>query len=645
MKVLKIICVIKPDNDRNLSKLLLSLNHSLSPTVYFISCNTEKLRKKLYETITEKSKRFKHIRIDLTPHLVYSLRDAINQFVPVEVRNSSTLTYVIHFTGISSSLFTSSEGQLKKSKLVEELNFERERLFHDYPFISILWMNPYFFNELFFKAGDLMSWTVDRYEFTDDSPDGITHEIPFKKPIERKGAIAERTERIKDLEDLLDRLDEEDRDQQKVMLEKMNAFLLLGREYMEAFRWKEAEENLCKAKHLIDKTLLDTYKQVEVNFYLGTFYYIVHQELKSMDHYTEALRIAEKINDNNIGAIHHQIGMVYEQQRHWEEALTNYKKAIERNEKRGNEYALGDTYHQIGMVYQKQRRWEEALTNYQKAIEWYKKTGNEYELGGTYHQIGAVYAEQHRWKEALTNYKKAIEWKEKTRNEYELGVTYHQIAIVYQHQHTWEKALTNCQKAVDWYEKTGNEYELGRSYHQMGRIYEEQHRWEEALTNYQKAIEWKEKAGNEYELGDTYHQIAIVYQHQRTWEKALTNHKKAIEWKEKTGNEYELGGTYHQIGRVYEEQRHWEKALTNYQKAIEWREKTGNEYALGSTYHQIGRVYEEQGLTNKAKEYFEVAVENMRKYNHPDFAVAERSLERIKTKLAAEKENSLKSIG
>ena len=34
-----------------------------------------------------------------------------------------------------------------------------------------------------------------------------------------------------------------------------------------------------------------------------------------------------------------------------------------------------------------QREWEEALENYNKAIDWNEKTGQEFELGGTYTKL------------------------------------------------------------------------------------------------------------------------------------------------------------------------------------------------------------------------------------------------------------------
>ena len=291
--------VTNPENDRSLGKLIFSLNQKLSPTVFFISCNTEKLRKRLYIAITAETTRFKHIHIDLTPHSVYSLRDAISKFVPDEVKQSPQLTYVVHFTGISSSLFTSEDGEFKKSMLLEEMNFEREILFQDYPFISVLWMTPYFLKELFWKAGDLMSWVFDYYEFTDDSPEAITNKIPYNKPLSKLSAYAERIERIKELENLVESLDEQDVDPKKVMLNQLNAYLLLGQEYMEAFKWKEAETNLLKAKSIAEKTSIDSHSYYISLLNLSSLYRNIKNYEKAIFYLEQILKVIGNLYINS----------------------------------------------------------------------------------------------------------------------------------------------------------------------------------------------------------------------------------------------------------------------------------------------------------------------------------------------------------
>jgi len=71
---------------------------------------------------------------------------------------------------------------------------------------------------------------------------------------------------------------------------------------------------------------------------------------------------------------------------------------------------IGSSYHQIGMVYQGQRLWKEALDNYSAAIEWKEKTQQHHALGSSYHQIGMVYEEQRLWKEGSAHYIMSLQY-------------------------------------------------------------------------------------------------------------------------------------------------------------------------------------------------------------------------------------------
>jgi uncharacterized protein HemY len=51
-------------------------------------------------------------------------------------------------------------------------------------------------------------------------------------------------------------------------------------------------------------------------------------------------------------------------------------------------------YHQLGMVAQEQRQWEQAEDYYQKALQISIDFNDRYAQAGTYHQLGRVALEQ-----------------------------------------------------------------------------------------------------------------------------------------------------------------------------------------------------------------------------------------------------------
>ena len=267
------------------------------------------------------------------------------------------------------------------------------------------------------------------------------------------------------------------------------------------------------------------------------------------------------------GGVYHQIGMVYQYQQQWQQALAAYQRALELYEQHGQQHEMGSTYHQIGIVYQEQRQWQQALEAYQRSLELYEQHGQQHEMGSTHHNIGMVYQEQQLWQQALDAYQRALELKEQHGQQHQLGNTYHQIGMVYQQQQQWQQALASYQRALELQEQHGQQHQMGITYHNIGRVYQEQRQWQQALASYQRALELQEQHGQQHEMGSIYHQIGIVYQQQQQWQQALDAYQRALEFKDQHGQQ-QMSSTYYQIGRVYEQQRELPSAYTYYHRAL-----------------------------------------------------------------------------
>lgn len=445
---------MSPSNEQKLAKLLKSLNMRLGPTVFLVSCDTDAQRNRLIEEVKKGSERYEHVIIDLGPHLVYSLRDAIARYVPDNVKVSASLKYVVHFTGLSGSMWSSRDGKLQHTPLLRELNFERERLFHDYPFISIIWDTPGFYNEVFFNAGDLMSWLVDRYEFNADPEDAPMDILPDKEVMPHRGADEKRLAHIARLEDLLQRLNAANTDTAIYIREKIDTLISLGRECTEAYEFSKAERFLQEALTLCELHHDGDDKLAEAHFYLGHLYLKKGAFAEALFHYEYTLKhLNLRKNNRNLGSIHFALGRVYQEQGQWDKALDNYEQALESQTKNRNFIGASHTYHQIGRVYQEQKLWDYALSNYQKAIDVLESESSDSDIGSTYNQIGRIYENQGRLEEALNNYQKAVEFSERSGDEFPRGGSYYHIASIYEKQQNYQKAyeflilsLENCKK-------------------------------------------------------------------------------------------------------------------------------------------------------------------------------------------------------
>ncbi|WP_425213888.1 CHAT domain-containing protein, partial [Tumidithrix helvetica] len=84
-------------------------------------------------------------------------------------------------------------------------------------------------------------------------------------------------------------------------------------------------------------------------------------------------------------------------------------KYIQSLDKRQNGLVQASTYHQLGIVAQELRQWDEAKQNYLKALEINVEFGDRYSQSVTYIGLGSVAQALRQWEEAKANYLKALE--------------------------------------------------------------------------------------------------------------------------------------------------------------------------------------------------------------------------------------------
>lgn len=475
---------------KQLDEIAFVLADRSKPTLVLISVGSYRKRDELRVDLERLLPKYRSVLLDLSGHPITSLFRAIRERVPAEVLNSRPGEYLLHIYGIEDSLLVSQDGKIAASSLIEELNLERENLFHEFPCCLILWTTPHFVEKLRNDALDLWDWITYQYHFCDGHVDAVAGEVPL--PLSApKGVTEERKKRIIELEERLQGLRLDDDAPERVIRGKISLHKALGVEYLAAFRYEDAIRCNTAALSLLGQTSHAKIDEAEIYYRLGTAHLLARHFAEALAAFEDSLRTQEDAGfQHNYGNTLHQIGMVYDELRNWPKALESYQTALKWKEKVGLTSKLGSTWHQIGRLYQNQQNWPQALESYQKAMELMEKTDQYSHLGSIWNQIGIVYAGQRNWSQALESYQKALEWMGKTGQNHQLGITWHQIGIMYEEQKNWSQALESYQKALEWKEKTGQHHELGGTWHQIGMVHEKQEDCAEALRCYLRAFKF-----------------------------------------------------------------------------------------------------------------------------------------------------------
>ncbi|MDM8551256.1 tetratricopeptide repeat protein [Desulfobacterales bacterium HSG2] len=362
------------ENREQWDQLLFVLENRDKSTVAVIEYDGDEIKNRVCEKLMRTLSQYRFYDLDLTTRRVVSLSRAFKENLPESVLDSEPATYIVNLFGLENSLFTIKTGTLEESEMISELNFEREILFREFPFILILWADAYIVRKLREDAKDLWDWITYRFEFKGGDTDATGVTEPAKSPSLSKKRSPARSERIPELQAKYEKLRPDDFSNERIVREKMTLQKLLGQEYLESDDYENAIACFKTALALTDYIKGADYEKAEIFFRMGRIYSDKGEYKAALESYRLSLNLREKKGYGRRGMVYYQIGLIFEDLGRWNDALPNYQKALEQHENTGDCYEMGKVYYRMGKVFQAQRKTSNALASYKKALKWYESS-------------------------------------------------------------------------------------------------------------------------------------------------------------------------------------------------------------------------------------------------------------------------------
>ena len=229
----------------------------------------------------------------------------------------------------------------------------------------------------------------------------------------------------------------------------------------------------------------------------------------------------------SLGNAYHNLGVVAQELREWEQARSYYQQALEIKIEYGAaggtqsaRYGQASTLHNLGAVAQELREWEQARSYYQQAIEIYIEYGDRYEQAGTLHQLGRVAQELREWEQARSYYLQAIEIKIEYGDRYGQANPLHGLGIVAQQLREWEQARSYYQQAIEIFIEYGDRYGQASTLHQLGMVAEEVGELSQAKSYYLQALQIWAEFNDNYRV-QTYSLPRLVALYQQTQDEEI----------------------------------------------------------------------------------------------------------------------------
>jgi tetratricopeptide (TPR) repeat protein len=124
------------------------------------------------------------------------------------------------------------------------------------------------------------------------------------------------------------------------------------------------------------------------------------------------------------------IGIVYEHQGSYPEALKNHFASLKIGEEIVGKQGVAASYNNIGIVYYRQRNYPEALRNYFAALTIGEEIGDNHGMASSYNNIGSIYSDLGDYPEAMKNFYASLKIAETIDNKYLFAISYINLGAI-----------------------------------------------------------------------------------------------------------------------------------------------------------------------------------------------------------------------
>ena len=205
------------------------------------------------------------------------------------------------------------------------------------------------------------------------------------------------------------------------------------------------------------------------------------------------------------------IGIIYDNQGNYPEALKNYFASLKIGEEIGDKLTIAKSHGNIGIIYFEQGNYAETLKYYFVALKLSEELGDKYGEIPTLNSIGIVYAEQGNYAEALKNFFAYLRIAEEIGDKGGMANCFNNIGLDYIKLKKYSDASRYLNKGFSLAKEIGSLIFIRNSYWILSQLDSAQANFKQAFENYKMYITYRDNLVNEENTKKTV-QIQMQYE-------------------------------------------------------------------------------------------------------------------------------------
>ncbi len=230
----------------------------------------------------------------------------------------------------------------------------------------------------------------------------------------------------------------------------------------------------------------------------GTSCSLQADNIRGIDYFTKALKIAEEINNlKDIANCINNIGVIYYEQGNNEKAMEYYLRSLDIAEKMKRKKSIAFSLGNLGNVYKNLNQYDKAIEVQERSLKIAEEIKDIETKANALHSLAVIYSDLKQDEKAIDYDSKALKIHEAADDQNAMAQSMIIIGLSYNRLNQTAKGIDILKKALDIGKEGGFVSTIRESSFNLYEIYKQQGKSTEALTMHELYIEMRDSIKNE----------------------------------------------------------------------------------------------------------------------------------------------------
>jgi len=309
-------------------------------------------------------------------------------------------------------------------------------------------------------------------------------------------------------------------------------------------------------------------------------------------------------NQKDLFNINREMGFVFEENNHLQNALNSYNSCMDIAQKLDNNSLKLTIFTDLAIVHEKMSEYAIAKNYHLKAIDLAEREGDVETVENGYHGLGSLYETVGEYETAIDYYFQSLNIAEQRKSTEGVIITLQNIANTYRHLKHETESLETIERAHSLATTLNNKNLIASTLYDFAHILTSFGKYQEALTKQKSSIFVYRQSEDGISISRGLVNIAEIYTHLELYDEAESYFMECFDY-EKYLSTLESARLYSRLGKLYLKQNKIDTAEVAFKKSLVFSEAGNYKELTQQNNYDLYKINQSKGNNKLALQYLE----------------------------------------